>query len=127
MKPRVEVGNLDIVRDFTDARDVVAGLPAAGLTKGTSGEIYNLGSGRGDAALADALDDPPGARPTVPIEVFVDPARVRPVDQPWLVADATRSSESPPAGRRAFSIERDPGGYAGRLADGPRAMRPPRD
>jgi GDP-4-dehydro-6-deoxy-D-mannose reductase len=26
----------------------------------------------------------------VPIEVFVDPSRVRPVDQPLLVADATK-------------------------------------
>ena len=54
MKPRVEVGNLDIVRDFTDVRDVVAGYRLL-AARGAAGEIYNLGTGRG-VKLADALD-----------------------------------------------------------------------
>ncbi len=87
LKPRVEVGNLDIVRDFTDVRDVVRAYRLLS-TKGEPGEIYNLGSGRG-TKLADALEILRGLA-SVPIEVFVDPARVRPVDQPLLVADASK-------------------------------------
>jgi GDP-4-dehydro-6-deoxy-D-mannose reductase len=86
-KPRVEVGNLDIVRDFTDVRDVVRGYRLLAL-KGAPGEIYNLGSGRG-TRLADALDFL-RSKASTPVEVFVDPARVRPVDQPLLVADASK-------------------------------------
>jgi len=85
--PRVEVGNLDIVRDFTDVRDVVRAYRLL-ATRGDAGEIYNLGSGRG-TRLADALETLRRLA-RVPIEVHVDPARVRPVDQPLLVADASK-------------------------------------
>jgi GDP-4-dehydro-6-deoxy-D-mannose reductase len=84
---RVEVGNLDVVRDFTDVRDVVRGYRLLAL-HGAPGEIYNLGSGRG-TRLADALETLTALART-PVEVFVDPARVRPVDQPLLVADPSR-------------------------------------
>jgi GDP-4-dehydro-6-deoxy-D-mannose reductase len=87
LKPRVEVGNLDIVRDFTDVRDVVRAYRLL-AAKGEPGEIYNLGSGRG-TKLLDALEILRSLA-NVPIEVFVDPSRVRPVDQPLLVADATK-------------------------------------
>jgi GDP-4-dehydro-6-deoxy-D-mannose reductase len=87
-KPRVEVGNLDVVRDFTDVRDVVRAYRLLATIEGVSGEIYNLGSGRG-TKLADALETLRELA-GVPIEVFVDPARVRPVDQPLLVADASK-------------------------------------
>src|SRR6185312_16477730 len=50
---RVEVGNLDVVRDFTDVRDVVRGYRLL-AEKGAAGEVYNLGTGRG-VKLADAL------------------------------------------------------------------------
>ncbi len=86
-KSRVEVGNLDVVRDFTDVRDVVRGYRLLAL-KGIAGEVYNLGSGRG-TKLVDALAFL-RSKATVPVEVFVDPARVRPVDQPLLVADASK-------------------------------------
>ena len=84
---RVEVGNLDVIRDFTDVRDVVRAyrLLAQG---GQPGEVYNLGSGSG-TRIADALEYLRSLA-RVPIEVHVDPARVRPVDQPMLVADASK-------------------------------------
>jgi GDP-4-dehydro-6-deoxy-D-mannose reductase len=84
---RVEVGNLDVVRDFTDVRDVVRGYRLL-ADRGVAGEVYNLGSGRG-TRLADALEILRRAART-PVEVFVDPARVRPVDQPLLVADPSK-------------------------------------
>jgi GDP-4-dehydro-6-deoxy-D-mannose reductase len=86
-KARVEVGNLDVVRDFTDVRDVVRGYRLLSA-RGEAGEIYNLGSGRG-TRLADALATLTSLA-RVPIEVHVDPARVRPVDLPLLVADPSK-------------------------------------
>lgn len=86
-KPRVEVGNLDIVRDFTDVRDVVRGYRLL-AEKGAPGEIYNLGTGRG-TKLSDALATL-AAMAGRHVEVYVDPARVRPVDQPLLVADPSK-------------------------------------
>jgi GDP-4-dehydro-6-deoxy-D-mannose reductase len=86
-KARVDVGNLDIVRDFTDVRDVVRGYRLL-AERGKPGELYNLGTGQG-VKLSDALDTLI-VQARAPIEVRVDPARVRPVDQPLLVADATK-------------------------------------
>jgi GDP-4-dehydro-6-deoxy-D-mannose reductase len=86
-RPRVEVGNLDVVRDFTDVRDVVRAYRLL-AERGVSGEIYNLGTGRG-TRLADALETL-RALAKAPIEVHIDPARVRPVDQTLLVTDASK-------------------------------------
>jgi GDP-4-dehydro-6-deoxy-D-mannose reductase len=81
----VEVGNLDVVRDFTDVRDVVRAYRLLGQHS-KPGEIYNLGSGQG-TRIADALEHLRSLA-TRPVTVRVDPARVRPVDLPFLVADA---------------------------------------
>ncbi|WP_406698052.1 GDP-mannose 4,6-dehydratase [Singulisphaera sp. Ch08] len=86
-RARIEVGNLDVVRDFTDVRDVVRGYRLLAQA-GASGEIYNLGTGQG-TKIADALAILTSLA-RAPIEVYVDPARVRPVDQPLLVADSTK-------------------------------------
>ena len=53
-KAYIEVGNLEVVRDFTDVRDVVRGYRLL-AQHGRSGEVYNLGSGRG-TKLANALE-----------------------------------------------------------------------
>jgi GDP-4-dehydro-6-deoxy-D-mannose reductase len=84
---RVEVGNLDVVRDFTDVRDVVRAYRLL-ASRGNGGEVYNLGTGQG-TRLSDALAILKTLAKT-PIEVHVDPARLRPVDQPLLVADASK-------------------------------------
>lgn len=51
----IEVGNIDIVRDFSDVRDIARGYVAA-LEKGRRGEVYNLCSGRG-VSIRSMLDD----------------------------------------------------------------------
>jgi GDP-4-dehydro-6-deoxy-D-mannose reductase len=84
---RLEVGNLDVVRDFTDVRDVVRAYRLLALS-GQPGETYNLGSGLG-TRIADALEYLRSLART-PVEVFVDQSRIRPVDQPMLVADPTK-------------------------------------
>jgi GDP-4-dehydro-6-deoxy-D-mannose reductase len=84
---RLEVGNLDVIRDFTDVRDVVRAYRMLALS-GQPGEVYNLGSGWG-TRIADALEYLRSLA-SVPIEIHVDSSRVRPVDQPMLVADASK-------------------------------------
>jgi GDP-4-dehydro-6-deoxy-D-mannose reductase len=86
-KECLEIGNLDVIRDFTDVRDVVRGYRLL-AARGTPGEIYNLGSGRG-TKIAEALEHLRSLA-SRPIAVRVDPARVRPVDLPLLVADASK-------------------------------------
>jgi GDP-4-dehydro-6-deoxy-D-mannose reductase len=87
LRARVEVGNLDVIRDFTDVRDVVRAYRLL-IQRGQAGEIYNLGAGRG-TRLAEALELLI-ARAASPVEVRIDPERVRPVDLPLLVADASK-------------------------------------
>jgi GDP-4-dehydro-6-deoxy-D-mannose reductase len=56
--------------------------------QGMPGEIYNLGSGRG-TKIADALEHFRSLARR-PVAMRVAPARVRPVDLPFLVADARK-------------------------------------
>ncbi|HKI19301.1 MAG TPA: GDP-mannose 4,6-dehydratase, partial [Isosphaeraceae bacterium] len=83
----LEVGNLDVVRDFTDVRDVVCAYRLL-ARDGKPGEVYNLGSGRG-TKIADALEHLRSLA-NGPVPVRVDAGRVRAVDQPLLVADPTK-------------------------------------
>lgn len=84
---RVEVGNLDVVRDFTDVRDVARAYRLL-AEKGSAGEVYNVGTGQG-TRVADALAVLCSFVP-ISVEVYADPSRLRPVDQPLLIADATK-------------------------------------
>ena len=78
------VGNLGVVRDFLHIADGVAGF-AVIAAQGRSGEAYNISSGRG-WNLADVLKTLTGLSKTK-IEVRVDPARVRPVDERVKIGD----------------------------------------
>ncbi|HYK82967.1 MAG TPA: NAD-dependent epimerase/dehydratase family protein [Gemmatimonadales bacterium] len=85
--PVVKVGNLDVVRDFLDVRDVVDAYVRL-LAAGAAGEIYNVASGQGVAleTLFFQLAALVGGRP-IP---EVDPDLMRGVDLPYLVGDATK-------------------------------------
>jgi len=83
----LEAGNLEVVRDFTDVRDVVRAYRLL-ASSGLSGEIYNLGSGQG-TKIADALEHLRSLAKT-PVPIRIDPARMRPIDQPFLVADSSK-------------------------------------
>lgn len=98
----VEVGNLDVVRDFTDVRDVVRAYRLM-VRNGRAGTVYNVGTGL-DRKLAELLEILRGLA-RKPVEVRVDPARLRPVDQPRLLADATRLRDDT-GWAPIFSIER---------------------
>jgi GDP-4-dehydro-6-deoxy-D-mannose reductase len=82
--PVIEVGNLDAVRDFSDVRDVVRAYWML-LDRGAPGGVYNVCSGTGVRIrqLLERLI----ALARVPLEVRVDPARLRPADIPVLVGD----------------------------------------
>jgi GDP-4-dehydro-6-deoxy-D-mannose reductase len=97
----VDVGNLEVVRDFTDVRDVVRAYRLLAL-HGRAGEIHNLGSGRG-TKLADALEHL-RSMASKPISVRVDAARIRPVDLSYLVADASKLRAAT-GWRPVFTIE----------------------
>jgi len=74
-EPVLRVGNLNVSRDFTDARDMVRAYRLA-LTSGEPGEVYNLGRGRA-LSIAQMVDDLVGMC-RVQVETRVDPARLRP-------------------------------------------------
>ena len=87
MPPVLHVGNLSAVRDFTDVRDVVnAYVVMARL--GAPGDCFNVCSGRA-VAIHDLVHGLV-ARSRVPIDVVVDPARVRPIDVPVVIGSADR-------------------------------------
>jgi GDP-4-dehydro-6-deoxy-D-mannose reductase len=86
-EPVIRVGNLDAERDLTDVRDVVAAYLAL-MDAGVSGEVYNVASGTGHA-VRDVVETLVDLSP-VPVRIEVDPARVRPVDNPRLVGDSSK-------------------------------------
>jgi GDP-4-dehydro-6-deoxy-D-mannose reductase len=101
LRPEVEHGNLDVVRDFTDVRDIVRAYRLLS-EQGCAGEAYNIGTGR-DVALSGMLKMLQSMA-RVPIPTRADPARMRPVDQPRLLANANKVAETT-NWRPAWAIE----------------------
>jgi len=85
----IEVGDLSPVRDFLHVVDVVRGYRSLLLPSTPTG-VYNLcsGTGRSIRSVLDELLKLAG----VQAEVRVDPARLRPIEIPWLVGDSSRAS-----------------------------------
>ena len=86
-EPAIQVGDLDARRDLLDVRDTVRAYRAL-MDHGATGAIYNVCSGAAHPMreVLDGLVSLTG----VPIEVRVDPARLRPSDYPVLCGDRTR-------------------------------------
>ena len=83
----VNVGNLDVTRDFLDVRDVALAYVAL-LEKGQSGAVYNIASGV--PITLRAVFDQLAAIVGVDAIPEADAAYVRPADIPYLVGDAAR-------------------------------------
>ena len=82
---KIETGNLEIIRDFVDVRDVVEAYFLL-LTKGISGQIYNICSGKG-IKLGDIIaliSEYVG----VEVKTEVNPDFVRPNDNMEIVGSA---------------------------------------
>ena len=79
---RIEVGDVEVTRDFLDVRDVIAAYMCL-LSSGRSGEIYNVcsGSERCVRDLAMQLAELAGVR----VDLVQDPARLRPSEQRRVV------------------------------------------
>jgi len=87
VEPVIRVGNVDTVRDLTDVRDTVRAY-ALLMERGTPGTVYNVASGVGRSirSVLEAFV----SRSKVPVEIVVDPDRLRPQDNPVLVGDPSR-------------------------------------
>lgn len=85
--PEIELGNLDVARDFSDVRTVVAAYVAL-LDQPASGQVFNICSGRSHSLgdVIELLEDIAGYR----IVVKVNPAFVRANEVKRLTGDPTR-------------------------------------
>jgi GDP-4-dehydro-6-deoxy-D-mannose reductase len=81
VKPVIFTGNLGTKRDFLDVRDGVAATWAI-VAKGKPGEPYNICSGKAPR-MNDVLKMVISKSKTK-VEVKVDPARLRPTDEPII-------------------------------------------
>jgi GDP-4-dehydro-6-deoxy-D-mannose reductase len=85
--PVLSVGDLDLVRDFSDVRDVVAAYTAL-CERGVSGEAYNVcsGVGRSVRSVLDTLSEIVG----VSVRTEIASERLRQVSVPVLVGSAEK-------------------------------------
>jgi GDP-4-dehydro-6-deoxy-D-mannose reductase len=86
--PRIlEVGTTTTRRDFTDVRDMVRAYWLL-LARADPGRTYNAASGKA-MSIREVIDEF-RARAVCPVEVRQVAERVRPIDVPLLVGDASR-------------------------------------
>lgn len=87
LPPVLSVGDLDVARDFSDVRDVVAAYVAA-CERGAGGEAYNICSGIGRTvhSVLDAL----AAIVGVEVRVEVAAERLRPRVVPAMIGSAAK-------------------------------------
>jgi GDP-4-dehydro-6-deoxy-D-mannose reductase len=86
-EPVIRVGNLESRRDLTDVRDTVRAYQAM-VTSGEPGRPYNVCSGRA-YSMREILDILLSLA-RVKVEIVVDPARVRPNDNPTILGSHAR-------------------------------------
>jgi GDP-4-dehydro-6-deoxy-D-mannose reductase len=89
--PRVEVGNLDVRRDFVDVRDAARAYWLA-AARGEPGEAYNVATGRSHS-IREVLENLRALADTA-FDVGVDPARMRVAELQVLEGDASRFREA---------------------------------
>jgi GDP-4-dehydro-6-deoxy-D-mannose reductase len=90
IEPEVAVGNLTAVRDFTDVRDVARAYRLI-VTNGIHGRPLNVATGRG-VAISDVLDRII-ATSVARVSIRQEESRLRPVDVPSVVGDASLLTE----------------------------------
>jgi len=76
--PRLQVGDIDVTRDFLDVGDVISAYLSL-LEKGAPGQVYNICSGREQSirSLIEQLGD----IAQVDVQLIQDPARLRRAEQ----------------------------------------------
>ncbi|VVM43424.1 GDP-6-deoxy-D-mannose reductase [Pseudomonas fluorescens] len=85
--PQLEVGDIDVTRDFLDVGDVISAYFAL-LENGLPGQVYNICSGREQSirSLIEQLAD----LAEVPVQLVQDPARMRRADQRRVCGSHTK-------------------------------------
>ncbi len=83
-EPVVKVGDLSVSRDFTDVRDVVRAYRLV-IESNDASQVYNIGSGKA-LPLSEVLNEIISFS-SKPIKVEVDPALLRPNDNPVICCD----------------------------------------
>lgn len=86
LPPVLKVGNLDTYRAITDVRDLASALELL-AQKGEPGEVYNISGSR--AYKIQDVVDLVRRHATVSVEVEVDPALLRPSDEPVIFGDSS--------------------------------------
>jgi len=86
-RPTLAVGNINVERDFTDVRDVVRAYSLL-LSKGRTGQVYNVCSGIG-TSLTDVIKQFQALCRTV-VTIESDSTRVRTGDIPRVIGDSTK-------------------------------------
>lgn len=85
--PRLEVGDIDVSRDFLDVQDVLAAYLLL-LQKGRNGEVYNLCSGR-ERRVRELIVEM-ASLAEVDVELVQDPARMRRAEQRRVVGSSDK-------------------------------------
>lgn len=80
----IKVGNLAAIRDFSHVKDIVRAYRMV-VESDNCDVVFNIGSGQAHS-LKEMLDYVISLA-TVPIEIEVDPERVRPIDNPFICCD----------------------------------------
>ncbi|WP_426203479.1 GDP-mannose 4,6-dehydratase [Pseudomonas sp. TWP3-1] len=89
--PQLEVGDIDVTRDFLDVSDVISAYFAL-LENSTPGQIYNICSGREQSIRS--LIEQMGDLAEVEMKLVQDPARMRRADQRRVCASHQKLSET---------------------------------
>jgi GDP-4-dehydro-6-deoxy-D-mannose reductase len=87
-EPTLNVGNLEVRRDFTDVRDVVRAYRTV-LEGARAGEVYNVGSGRA-WRIGDMLKTLIAESTVKEIKLQQQEVRIRPNDIPMMLCDASK-------------------------------------
>lgn len=88
--PEISVGNLDVIRDFSDVESVCQAYIDI-MEKGISFEVYNVGSGRGVSLkyILDYLLKLSNKQ----ISISIDKNRLRPSENPIIICDNRKLKE----------------------------------
>lgn len=85
--PRLEVGDIDVTRDFLDVQDVIEAYLLL-LQRGRNGEVYNVCSGQ-ERRVRDLIAEMTGLA-GVEVELVQDPARLRRAEQRRVVGSSDK-------------------------------------
>ena len=89
VEPKLQVGNLDSLRTWSDVRDAVRAYHLLVTVNPISGEYYNIG-GSYSCSIKDMLNYLLSKSTVNNIEVVTDPNRLRPIDADLQVPNTSK-------------------------------------